>query len=151
MTRIDDIFPDIGVIPTTIVVAVISIGLQLSGAWITMLIAGIFGALFTRDSIRAFLAGLIGVASGWGILYAYLILTAQAAAIAEFFIGILDLTGMGWLVFVIGGLLGGLLGGFGGILGRSIIELIDEIRYPEEMKHQEAPKREEEGENSEQT
>ncbi|MDF1540171.1 MAG: hypothetical protein P1Q69_14855, partial [Candidatus Thorarchaeota archaeon] len=137
MARIDDIFPDIGVVPTTIVVAVIAIALQLSGAWITMLIAGVIGALFTRDSVRAFLAGLFGVAAGWGILYVYLIMTAQAAAIAEFFIGLLGLSGMGWLVFVIGALLGGFLGGFGGLLGRSIIDLIDEIQFPDETKKDE--------------
>ncbi len=138
MARIDDIFPDIGVVPTTIVVAVIAIALQISGAWITMLIVGVIGALFTRDSVRAFLAGFFGVAAGWGILYVYLIMTAQAAAIAEFFIGLLGLTGMGWLVFVIGALLGGLLGGFGGLLGRSIIDLIDAIKFPEEPKREES-------------
>ena len=138
MARSDDIFPDIGVIPTTIVVAIVAIALQLSGAWITMLIAGVIGALFTRDSVRAFLAGLFGVAAGWGILYAYLIVTAQAAAIAEFFIGLLNLSGMGWLVFVIGALLGGLLGGFGGLVGRQIIQLIDAIRYPDEPKEEQS-------------
>lgn len=128
MTRIDDIFPDIGVIPSTIVVVVIALALQLSGAWITMLIVGVIGALFTRSSLRAFLAGFFGVACAWGISYAYLVVTAEAAAIAEFFIGLLDLSGMGWLVFVIGAILGGFLGGFGGIMGRALIELIDEIQ-----------------------
>jgi hypothetical protein len=34
---------------------------------------------------------------------------------------------MGWLVIVISVLLGALLGGFGGLLGRSVVEFIDEF------------------------
>jgi len=114
MTRIDDTFPDVGFIPTVIIVTIVGLALQLSGAWITMLLAGMFGALFTRTYLKSFLAGFFGTAAAWGILYLYLSLTAQASAIAEFFIGLLGLTGMGWLVFVIAMLFGGLLGGFGG-------------------------------------
>lgn len=125
MVRIDDTFPDVGFIPTIVIVTVIGIILQLTGAWFTMLIAGAIGALFTRSYLKSFLAGFIGVSIAWIVLYVYLILTAQASEIAEFFIGLLGLTGMGWLVFVIGTLLGGLLGGFGGGFGRSLIELID--------------------------
>jgi len=126
MTRIDDTFPDVGFIPTVIIVTIVGIALQLSGAWITMLLAGMFGALFTRTYLKSFLAGFFGAAAAWGILYLYLTLTAQASAIAEFFIGLLGLTGMGWLVFVIAMLCGGLLGGFGGGLGRSLYEMVDQ-------------------------
>jgi hypothetical protein len=48
-------------------------------------------------------------------------------AVAEFFIGLLGLSGMGWLVIVISILLGALLGGFGGLFGRSLVEIIDEF------------------------
>ena len=125
MVRIDDTFPDVGFIPTIVIVTVIGIILQLTGAWFTMLIAGAIGALFTRSYLKSFLAGFVGVSIAWTTLYVYLILTAQASVIAEFFIGLLSLTGMGWLVFVIGILLGGLLGGFGGGFCRSLIEVID--------------------------
>ncbi|MHA1636378.1 MAG: hypothetical protein ACTSUB_00040 [Candidatus Thorarchaeota archaeon] len=127
MVKIDDTFPDVGFVPTIVIVAVLGIILQLTGAWITMLAAGAIGALFTRTYLKSFLAGFIGVSISWTVLYVYLMLTAQASEIAEFFIGLLSLTGMGWLVFVIGVLLGGLLGGFGGGFGRSLIELLDEI------------------------
>jgi hypothetical protein len=57
--------------------------------------------------------------------------------IADFFLGQLGLTGMGWLVFVISCLIGGFLGGFGGLLGRSVIEIVDELlpadENPEEI------------------
>ncbi|TFF91078.1 hypothetical protein EU545_05735 [Candidatus Thorarchaeota archaeon] len=127
MTRLDDIFPDVGVLPATVIVAVIGLALQLSGIWATMLIAGFFGALLTRRHSRSFLAGFVGVAVAWSVLFAYLAATAQALEIAEFFIGLLGLSGLGWLVIVISVLLGGLLGGFGALLGRSVIELVDEV------------------------
>lgn len=127
MKRIDDIFPNLGFVPALIIVIVLGIALQLSGAWITMLIAGVFGGLFTRRHRLAFLAGLLGVGIAWTGLFAYLAATAQAMAIANFFIALLGLTGMGWLVIVISVLLGALLGGFGGLLGRSVVEFIDEF------------------------
>jgi len=127
MRRIDDIFPDLGFVPALIIVIVIGIALQLSGAWITMLIAGVFGGLFTRRHRYAFLAGLLGVAIAWTGIFAYLAATAQAMAIAEFFIGLLGLGGMGWLVIVISVMLGAFLGGFGGLFGRSLVEFIDDF------------------------
>ncbi len=127
MRKIDDVFPALGFFPTLIIVIVVGIALQLSGAWITMLIAGVLGSLFTRRHRHSFLAGLLGVGIAWGLIFAYLAATAQAMAIADFFISQLGLSGMGWLVIVISVLLGALLGGFGGLLGRSVVELIDEF------------------------
>ncbi len=127
MRKIDDIMPNIGFIPALIVTIVIGAALQLSGAWIVMLIAGALGSLFVRRHRIAFLVGFLGIMFAWAILFVYLILTAQAMAIAEFFIGLLGLSGMGWLVIVISCLLGGLLGGFGSLFGRSLVELIDEL------------------------
>ena len=129
MRKIDDIFPNLGFVPALIIVIVLGIALQLSGAWITMLLAGVFGGLFTRRHRLAFLTGLLGVGIAWTGLFAYLATTAQAMAIADFFIALLGLTGMGWLVIVISVLLGALLGGFGGLLGRSVVEFIDEFAY----------------------
>ncbi len=56
-----------------------------------------------------------------------LTITSQASVVAEFFSGLLGLTGLGWLVMVISVLVGALLGAFGGLLGRSVYELIDEL------------------------
>ncbi|MFX1369554.1 MAG: hypothetical protein ACFFAY_13230 [Promethearchaeota archaeon] len=127
MKKIDDIFPDIGFLPALIVTIALSAALQLGGSWFAMLIAGALGSLFVRRHRIAFLVGLLGVMIAWLILYLYLIATAQAMAIADFFIGQLGLTGLGMLVFVIGSLLGGLLGGFGALFGRSLVEFIDEL------------------------
>jgi hypothetical protein len=127
MRKLDDIFPHFNFPTLVLVLTVIAIALQLSGAWVTMLIAGALGALLARRHRTAFFAGFISVAIAWAILFIYLSLTTQALAIAEFFIGLLGLSGMGWLVIVISILLGALLGGFGGLLGRSVVELVDEL------------------------
>ncbi len=124
--RIDDTFPSLPLLPTIIVIAVLALALQLSGVWLTMIIAGVFAGLFTRTHLKAFISGFFGVALAWTIIFIYRILTAQAMEIATFFIGLLGLS-IGWLVIVISVLLGAFLGGFGGIFGRSLIELIDEF------------------------
>ena len=142
MRKLDDIFPHFNFPTLVLVVAVIALALQLSGAWVTMLIAGALGALLARRHRTAFLAGFIGVAIAWAALFVYLSLTAQALVIAEFFIGLLGLSGMGWLVIVISVILGALLGGFGGLVGRSVVELVDEL-IPSETNSEAAPVQEE--------
>lgn len=134
MRKIDDIIPNLGFLPALIIVIVLGIALQLSGVWITMLIAGIFGGFFTRRHRHAFLVGLLGIGIAWALIFAYLSVTAQAMAIAEFFIVLLGetLSGMGWLVMVISVLLGALLGGFGGLFGRSLVEIIDALSPDDE-------------------
>ena len=92
-----------------------------------MLFAGAFGALFVRRIRKAFLIGFLGVGLAWTILFVYLTITAQAMAVANIFIGLLGLYGMGALVIVISILIGAMLGGFGGMLGRALYELIDEF------------------------
>ncbi|RDE15909.1 MAG: hypothetical protein C4K49_05535 [Candidatus Thorarchaeota archaeon] len=129
MRKIDDIFPSLKLVPAIIIATIFAIVLELSGSWVTMLIAGILGSLFTRTSKRAFLVGFVGVAIAWTLLFAYLSFSASALEIADFFIGLLGLSGMGMLVIVISVLLGALLGGFGGLLGRNAVQLIDEALH----------------------
>ncbi len=127
MSRIDDLFPNIGIIPSAIIVAVVGAALQLSGQWILMLLAGFVGALFTRKYLHSFAAGFIGIALAWSGIFVFLIVAAQALEIADFFIGLLGFSGLGFIVILISVLIGALLGGFGGILGRAVLELVDEI------------------------
>ncbi|TFG14511.1 hypothetical protein EU537_03580 [Candidatus Thorarchaeota archaeon] len=127
MSKIDDLFPNIGVIPSAIIVAVVGATLQLSGQWILMLLAGFIGALFTRRYLHSFAAGFVGIALAWSSIFIFLIVTAQALEIADFFIGLLGLSGLGFVVILISILIGALLGGFGGIVGRAVLELVDEI------------------------
>ena len=146
MRKLDDIFPHFNFPTLVLVLTMIALALQLSGAWVIMIIAGALGALLTRRHRTAFFGGFISVAIAWTAIFVYLSLTAQAMAIAEFFIGLLGLSGLGWLVIVISVLLGALLGGFGGLLGRSVVELVDEL-MPSETSSEAAPVEEEQSES----
>ena len=130
MRKIDDMFPDLGFLRALMVVIVLGFVFQLSGVWMTMIIVGVFGAFFTRRHRHSFLVGLLGVGIAWTVFFVYLTMTAQALAVAEFFISLLGISG-GILVIVISVLLGSLLGGFGGLFGRSLVELIDEFIPPD--------------------
>lgn len=125
MRRLDYIFPELGFVPALILVTVLGVVLEMSGAWITMLIVGFLGSLAVRKASRAFLVGFLGVGIAWTLLFVYLVLTAHALEVADFFIGLLGASGLGSLVIVISVLIGALLGGFGGLLGRTTVELID--------------------------
>jgi hypothetical protein len=127
MGKIDDTFPELGFLQALVLTIVFGIVFQFAGNWMLMLFVGALGALFVRRIRKAFLVGFLGVGLAWSILFAYLTLTAQAMDVANIFIGLLGLYGMGVLVMVISILIGALLGGFGGILGRSLYELIDEF------------------------
>jgi hypothetical protein len=127
MGKIDDTVPDLRFIPALVITIVFGIALQLAGDWKLMLIAGALGALFVRRIRRAFLVGFLGIGLAWGLIFVYLSVTAQAMAVANMFIGLLGLEGLGAVVIVISVLIGALLGGFGGMLGRSLYELIDEF------------------------
>lgn len=128
MTKIDDTFPDLGFLPALIIVLAIGLALQfVTGAWMTMIIAGAFGGLFTRRHRLSFLTGFLGIGLAWTFLFIYLSALAHAMDIADFFISQLGLSGMGALVILISVVIGAFLGGFGGLLGRSFVELIDEF------------------------
>ena len=127
MGKIDDTIPELGFLPALVITIVFGIVFQLAGNWMLMLFAGAFGALFVRRIRKAFLVGFLGVGLAWTILFVVLAITAQAMAVAEIFIGLLGLYGLGALVIVISVLIGAMLGGFGGMLGRALYELLDEF------------------------
>ena len=127
MRKINDIFPELGFIPAWIITIVLGIALQFGGAWILMFIAGAIGSFFIRKTSRAFLVGFLGVGTAWTLIFVYLSITSQALVVGDYFIGLLNLSGLGWLVIVISVLLGALLGGFGGLLGRSLFDVLDEL------------------------
>ena len=127
MGKINDTIPELGFLPALVITVVFGIVFQLAVNWMLMLFAGAFGALFVRRIRKAFLIGFLGVGLAWSILFVFLSVTAQAMAVAEIFIGLLGLYGLGALVIVISVLIGAMLGGFGGMLGRALYELIDEF------------------------
>jgi hypothetical protein len=127
MGKIDDTIPDVGFLPALVITIVFGIVFELAGDWKLMLFAGALGALFVRRIRKAFFVGFLGVGIAWGLIFVYLVATAQAMAVANMFIGLLGLEGLGAIVIVISVLIGALLGGFGGMLGRALYELIDEF------------------------
>jgi len=143
MGKIDDTMPDIGFLPALVITIVFGIVFQFTGDWKMMLIAGALGALFVRRIRKAFFVGFLGVGLAWSLLFVYLLMTAQAMTVANFFISLLGLDGLGVLVIVISVLIGALLGGFGGILGRSLYEFVDEF-LPSESGAEQPPAQESE-------
>jgi hypothetical protein len=127
MGKIDDTVPELAFLPALVITIIFGVALQLAGDWKLMLIAGALGALFVRRIRRAFLVGFLGIGLAWGIFFVYLSMTAQAMSVANIFIGLLGLEGLGIVVIVISVLIGALLGGFGGMLGRALYEFIDEF------------------------
>ncbi len=103
-----------------------------------MLIAGALGALFVRRIKIAFFVGFLGVGLAWSLLFVYLFITAQAMTVANFFISLLGIDGLGALVIAISILIGALLGGFGGMLGRALVEFVDEF-LPSESGEEQPP------------
>lgn len=127
MGKIDDTVPELSFLPALVITIVFGLVFQLAGSWMLMLIAGALGALFVRRIRKAFLIGFLGVGLAWSLLFVYLVTTSQAMDVANIFIGLLGLDGLGIIVIVISVLIGALLGGFGGMLGRTLYELIDEF------------------------
>jgi len=143
MGKIDDTVPDLGFLRALVITIVLSLVIQLAGDWKLMLIAGALGALFVRSIRKAFLVGFLGVGVAWSFLFVYMLLTAQAMAVANVFIGLLgsSLAGLGALVIVISVLLGALLGGFGGVFGRALYEFIDEFLLSDTGSNQAPPRK----------
>ncbi|MHA2397075.1 MAG: hypothetical protein ACXAC0_10255 [Candidatus Thorarchaeota archaeon] len=139
MGKIDDTIPELGFLPALVITIVFGIVFQFTGSWMMMLFAGALGALFVRRIRKAFLVGFLGVGLAWGILFAYLSVTAQAMDVANIFIGLLGLSGLGALVIVISILIGAMLGGFGGIFGRALYELLDEFLPSDSVSAQAIP------------
>ncbi len=127
MGKIDDTVPKLAFLPALVITTLFGIALQLAGDWKLMLVAGALGALFVRRFRIAFLIGFLGIGIAWSILFVFLSMTAQAMAVANIFIGLLGLEGLGALVIAISVLIGAMLGGFGAMLGRALYEFIDEI------------------------
>ncbi len=138
MGKIDDTIPDIGFLPALVITIVFGIVFQFTGDWKMMLIAGALGALLVRRIRKAFFVGFLGVGLAWSLLFVYLLMTAQSMTVANFFISLLGLDGLGALVIVISVFIGALLGGFGGMLGRALVEFVDEF-LPSESGREQSP------------
>ncbi len=127
MRKIDDSIKQQNQAISLMIVIIIGIALQFLAGWPMMIIVGIIGALLVRRHRTAFAVGFVGITLSWLIIFAYLISVGHALEIANFFVGLLGLNNMGGVLIAISCIIGGLLAGMGGLLGRSIVEFIDEI------------------------
>jgi hypothetical protein len=106
----------------------IAILLQFLGYWQLMIPAGMAGAAFVKRHIHAFIAGFLGVAVSWSILFVVLVQFSQAYIVGEIFAGLIGATGYGRFIVSLSILIGGLLGGTGALVGYSIKDLVMEYR-----------------------
>ncbi|MFW9769162.1 MAG: hypothetical protein ACFFF9_17300 [Candidatus Thorarchaeota archaeon] len=106
----------------------IAIILQFSGYWQLMILAGMLGGVFVKRHIHAFIAGFLGVATAWSILFVVLVAIAQAYVVGEVLAALIGMAGFGRFIVSISILIGGLLGGSGALVGYSIIDLLREYK-----------------------
>ena len=121
-------FHDTGIGHSFLITTLIALGLQLLGQWALMILAGTFGCLYVKRHSHAFIAGFLGVASAWSILFVILVQFSQAYVVAELFASLIGVPGLGRFIVSLSILIGGLLGGSGALVGYSIIDLIGEFK-----------------------
>ncbi|MFX1559693.1 MAG: hypothetical protein ACFFBL_03830, partial [Promethearchaeota archaeon] len=103
----------------------VALGFQLLGQWALMILAGALGCFYVKRHVHAFIAGFLGVATAWSILFVVLVQFFQGYIIAEFFAALIGAPGFGRFIVSLSILLGGLLGGSGALVGYSFIDLVD--------------------------
>ncbi|MHA2033434.1 MAG: hypothetical protein ACW99Q_29020 [Candidatus Kariarchaeaceae archaeon] len=96
----------------------------LTQAWIFLFITSALAGLIMNRAKAGVLAGALSVFFTFLIFLLYRIFTGPALAVLDLFIGLVGLSGFGWLVFIIILILGFLIGASGGFLGASVSELV---------------------------
>jgi len=125
--KYENVFVKTGIVNGYLVCTLLALVLQTTGFWILMIPAGTVGGLFTKRLSHAFIAGFLGVAVAWSILFFIKNTFAQAYVVAEFFAILIGMPGAGRWIVSLSILLGGLLGGSGGLVGRAMLELAEEF------------------------
>ncbi len=102
--------------------------MQLLGHWELMILAGALGCFYVKRHSHAFIAGFLGVACAWSILFVILVQFSQAYVVAELFASLIGAAGFGRFIVSFTILLGCLLGGSGALVGFSIIDICVEYK-----------------------
>jgi hypothetical protein len=123
----EKVFIKTGIVHGYLLSTGIALVLQMTGYWILMIPAGVVGGVFMKRLAHAFAAGFLGVAVAWSILFLIQNTFAQAYVVGEFFATLIGMPGMGRWIVSLSILLGGLLGGSGGLVGRAVLELVNEF------------------------
>nr|KXH72546.1 MAG: hypothetical protein AM324_07255 [Candidatus Thorarchaeota archaeon SMTZ1-83] len=123
----ENVFVKSGIVHAYLFCMLLALVLQITGFWILMILAGTVGGLFTKRLPHAFIAGFLGVAVAWSILFLIQNTFAQAYVVAEFFATLIGMPEAGRWIVSLSILLGGFLGGSGGLVGRAMVELAEEF------------------------
>ena len=91
------------------------------------------GCIFVKRHIHAFIAGFLGVATAWSILFVVLVAVAQAYVVGEVFAILIGAPGMGRFIVSLSILIGGFLGGSGALVGYSVKDLVIDYRNQSSM------------------
>ena len=102
--------------------------MQLLGHWELMILAGALGCFYVKRHSHAFIAGFLGVAGAWSILFVILVQFSQAYVVAELFASLIGAASFGRFIVSLSIFLGGLLGGCGALVGYSFVDLIVEYK-----------------------
>jgi len=102
-------FHNTGVGYSYLLTTVIALMLQFLGQWSLMIIAGALGCVFVKRHSHAFIAGFLGVAVAWSLLFAINVALFQGYEIAEFFAILIGAAGSGRYIVSLSILIGGFL------------------------------------------
>jgi hypothetical protein len=93
--------------------------------WQLVIIPGIVGGLFTKDTKKSALVGLIGVCAGWGTYALINIIVGDVAMLFDQVgVVIAGVEGIGFVFIILSIIIGGVIGLFGSIIGCSMRNLM---------------------------
>lgn len=121
-------FHDTGIGHSFMITALIALGLQLLGQWALMILAGALGCFYVKRHSHAFIAGFLGVACAWAVLFVILVQFSQAYVVSELFATLIGAAGFGRYIVSVSILIGGFLGASGALVGYSVIDIVKEYR-----------------------
>jgi len=121
-------FHDTGIGHSYLITTLFALGLQLLGHWGLMILAGACACIYVKRHLHAFIAGFLGMATAWSILFLILVQFSQAYVVAELFATLIGVPGFGRFIVSLSILLGGLLGGSGALVGYSILDLVKDYK-----------------------
>jgi hypothetical protein len=93
--------------------------------WQLVIIPGIIGGLFAKDTKKSALVGLIGVCAGWGTYVLIKIIVSDVEVLFDQVgVVIAGVEGLGFVFIILAIIIGGVIGLFGAIIGCSIRNLV---------------------------
>ena len=92
--------------------------------WQLVIIAGVVGGLLNNSFRRGSLSGTLGIGLSWLGMMLYDLVASKTYILLDQFGGLLGLSGMGYIVFIVILLMGVIFGALGGAIGGGLRGLI---------------------------